>query len=104
MSAIPVNLRAGVREYVCDIPNSMSGPFRTNLGPVNTCFATALLCEKCEGKAQSTGHSRPMAKLCNAAPAFFRAQPGGMGRILPSPSLLTAYKACSAARLVPRSG
>ena len=43
------------------------------LGPVNTYFALALLREKCAGKARSAGHSRPMAKLCNAAPAFFRA-------------------------------
>ena len=26
-----------------------------------------------------SGHSGPMAKLCNAAPAFFRAQPGAAG-------------------------
>ena len=50
------------------------------LGPVNTSFALALLHEKREGKARSVGHSEPMAKLCNAALAFFRAQPEGMGR------------------------
>jgi hypothetical protein len=49
------------------------------LGPVNTYFAPALLREEREGKVRSAGHSRPMAKLCNAAPAFFRAQPGGTG-------------------------
>ena len=52
----------------------------TILGSVNTCFALALLTKKREGKARSAGHSEPMAKLCSAASAFFRAQPRGTGR------------------------
>jgi hypothetical protein len=36
--------------------------------------------KKREGKARSAGHNGPMVKLCNAAPAFFRAQPEGTGR------------------------
>ena len=62
------------------------------LGPVNTCFAPALLHEKRGGKARNAGHSRPMTKLCNAAPVFFRAQPKGMGWISFRPSLLAAYR------------
>jgi hypothetical protein len=74
------------------------------LGPVNTYFAPALLREEREGKARSAGHSRPMAKLCNAAPRFFVRNPEGRDGISLDPSLLAACRAYSAARLVPCSG
>ena len=47
------------------------------LGPVNIYFAPAFLHEKGRGKARSAGHSGPMAKLCNAAPALFVRNPKG---------------------------
>jgi len=45
-----------------------------------------------------------MAKLYNAAPAFFVRNPQGRDGISPNPSLLAAYRTYSAAQLVPRSG
>lgn len=57
---------------------------KLNLGPVNTYFAPALLHEKRAGKAPSVGHSRPMVKLCNAAPAFFMRNPEGRGGFHPT--------------------
>jgi hypothetical protein len=50
-----------------------------DLGPVSPYFAPApaLLHKKCGGKARSAGHSGPMAKLCNAASAFFMRNPKG---------------------------
>ena len=47
------------------------------LGPVNIYFAPAFLHEKGRGKARSAGHNGPMAKLCNATPAFFVRNPKG---------------------------
>ena len=54
------------------------------LGPVNIYFAPALLPEKGGGKARSAGHSGPMAKLCNAAPAFFVRNPKGRDGFRPA--------------------
>ena len=78
----------------------MENSGRAVLGPVNTCFALALLHKKREGKARSAGHSEPMAKLCNAAPAFFHAQPGGTGRNFTQPIVTRRLQSllCCAAR------
>ena len=57
------------------------------LGPVNIYFAPALLHEKGEGKARSAGHRGPMAKLCNAAPAFFVRNPKGREINVTGPSI-----------------
>ena len=57
--------------------------------PVNTLFRTCVAArKKREGKARSTGHCGPMARLCSAAPAFFARNPQGRDGVLPnSPSL-----------------
>jgi hypothetical protein len=61
----------------------------------------ALLHEKAWGKARSARHSVNLwSSFAIPESTFFRAQPEGMGRILPSPSLLAAYRGllCGAAR------
>ena len=69
-------------------------------GPVNIYFAPAVLHEKGEGKARSAGHSGPMAKLCNAAPAFLVRNPKGRDGFRPALrySPLTEAHSCRAAR------
>ena len=69
-----------------------------SLGPVNTCFAPHFRARKREEGA-SAGHSGSTVKLCNAASALVRAN---RRDDFTQPSLLAAYIAYSAARLMPR--